>query len=285
MKVADFMSAPVICMHSTEPVAHARNLMLRHKIKHLVVLEKGKPVGTLSTKDFGKAMLAEGGAIDKWRPIDDFPASRVIGGKLITVDPSTHITKAASMMLKHGISSIPIVKNDELVGIMTKTDITRYFASNMVGRAKVMELMTSKIITANRSHSLRHILELMQQNKIGRVVIADGERPIGIVTTADIMFAQLEKPGGESPQQMVTFTRKAERASRPKYRYVKSVSTPAENIMRQELLTISDDEDAARAASIMLESGISGLPVTKDDKLIGIITKTDIIRKVAEMGD
>jgi CBS domain-containing protein len=209
----------------------------------------------------------------------------VIGGKLITVDPSTHITKAASMMLKHGASSIPITKNDELVGILTKTDIARYFASNMVGRAKVMELMTSKIITANRHHSLRHILELMEQNNVGRVVIADGERPIGIITAADIIFAQLETPDGSAPQQMVKFTRKAERASRPKYRYVKYVSTTAENIMRPELLTISADEDAARAATIMLESGISGLPVVRDDKLIGIITKTDIMRKVAEMGD
>jgi CBS domain-containing protein len=284
LKVADVMSAPVICMHSTEPVAHARNLMLRHKVKHLVVLEKGKPVGTLSTKDFAKAMMAESGAIDKWRPIDDFPVSRVINGKLVTVDPSTHIAKAASMMLKHGISGIPIVKNEELVGILTKTDIARYFASNMVGRVRVMELMTSKIITANRQHSLRHILGLMEQNKVGRVVITDGGRPIGIVTTADIIFAQLGKSDVGAHQQMVKFTRKAERASRPKYRYVKSFSITAENIMRSELLTISADEDAARAASTMLESGISGLPVIKDDKLIGIITKTDITRKVVEMG-
>jgi CBS domain-containing protein len=258
--------------------------MLRHRINHIVVLEKGKPVGTLSTKDLIKAMMAEGGAIDKWRPIDDFPASRVINGKLIIVDPSTHVTKAASMMLKHGTSSIPIVKNDELVGILTKTDVVRYFASNMMGRAKVVEMMTSKIITANRQHSLHHILELMEQNKVGRVVIADGERPIGIVTAADIVFAQLETPDGGAPQQMVKFTRKAERASRPKYRYVKSVSITAENI-RSELLTISADEDAARAANIMLERGISGLPVVRDDKLIGIITKTDIMRKVAEMCD
>ena len=279
------MSAPVICMHSTEPVAHARNLMLRHRIKHIVVLEKGKPVATLSMKDLIRAMLAEGGAIDKWRPIDNFPASRVISGKLITVDPSTHITKAASMMLKHGISSIPIVKNYELVGILTKTDVAHYFASNMVGQAKVVEMMTSKIITANRYHSLRHILDLMEQNKVGRVVIVDGGRPIGIVTAADIVFAQLETPDGGAPQQMVKFTRKAERASRPKYRYVKSVTITVENIMRSELLTISADEDATRAANIMLESGISSLPVVKDDKLIGIITKTDIMRKVAEMGD
>jgi len=279
------MSAPVICMHSTEPVAHARNLMLRHRIKHIVVLEKGKPVATLSMKDLIRAMLAESGASYKWRSIDDFPASRAIKSTLIAADPSTHISKAASMMLKHGTSSIPIMKNDELIGILTKTDVVRYFASNMAGLAKVVELMTSKIITANRQHSLRHILDLMEQNKVGRVVIADGEKPLGIVTAADVVFAQLKTPEGGAPQQMVRFTRKAERASRPKYRYVKSVSITAENVMGPELFTIAADEDAAIAADVMLENNVGGLPVVEDDKLIGIITKTDIMRKVAEMGD
>ena len=279
------MSAPVICMHSTEPVARARNLMLRHGIKHIVVLEKGKPVATLSMKDLIRAMLAESGASYRWRSIDDFPASRAIKTKLIAADPSTHITKAASMMLKHGASSILIMKNDELDGILTKTDVVRYFASNKAGLAKVAELMTNKIITANRQHSLRHILDLMEQNKVGRVVIVDGEKPLGIVTAADIVFARLETPEGGAPQQMAKFTRKAERASRPKYRYVKSVSITAENVMRPELLTIAADEDAAIAADFMLENNVGSLPVVEDDKLIGIITKTDIMRKVAEMGD
>jgi CBS domain-containing protein len=230
-------------------------------------------------------MMAEGGGIGKWRPIEDFPVSRVVGGELITIDPSTHVTKAAGMMLKHGMSSIPIVKDDELVGILTKTDVARYFASNIVGRAKVVELMTSKVITANRQHSLRHILDLMEQNKVGRVVISDGAKPLGIVTATDIVFARLETPERGAPQQMVKFTRKAERASRPKYRYVKSVSITAENVMRPELFTITADEDAAIAAGVMLENNVGGLPVVEDDELIGIITKTDIMRKVAEMGD
>lgn len=285
MKVSDIMSAPVICMHSTEPVAHARNLMLRHRIKHIVVLEKGKPVATLSMKDLIRAMLAERGASYKWRSIDDFPASRAIKSKLIVADPSTHISKAASMMLKHGTSSILIMKNDELIGILTKTDVVRYFASNMAGLAKVVALMTSKIITANRQHSLRHILDLMEQNEVGRVVIADGEKPLGIVTAADVVFAQLETPEGGAPQQMVRFTRKAERASRPRYRYIKSVSITAENVMGAELFTIAADEDVAIAADVMLENNVGGLPVVEDDKLIGIITKTDIMRKVAEIGD
>ncbi len=284
MKVGEIMSAPVVCMHPTEPVAHARNLMLRHKIKHVIVVEKGKPIGILSMKNITKVMAGRGGAIEQRRPIDDSPAARVIGGKLITASLGTDVKKAASMMLNHGTSCLPIARGNELVGVVTKTDIARYFASNMVGRAKIRGLMTSKVVTANRRSSLQHILRLMEQNNISRVVITDGELPIGIITAADIAFAELEKPAEGTLKQMVRFTRKAERASRPRCRYVKYVSATAENLMRQELLTISADDDAAVAANIMLERGISGLPVVEGDKLVGIITKTDLTRGVAELG-
>jgi CBS domain-containing protein len=258
--------------------------MLRHKIKHVIVVEKGKPIGILSMKNITKVMAGRGGAIEQRRPIDDSPAARVIGGKLITASLGTDVKKAASMMLNHGTSCLPIARGNELVGVVTKTDIARYFASNMVGRAKIRGLMTSKVVTANRRSSLQHILRLMEQNNISRVVITDGELPIGIITAADIAFAELEKPAEGTLKQMVRFTRKAERASRPRCRYVKYVSATAENLMRQELLTISADDDAAVAANIMLERGISGLPVVEGDKLVGIITKTDLTRGVAELG-
>ncbi len=270
-------------MHPTEPVAHARNLMIRHKIKHLLVMEKGKPVGVLSMKNITKAMAGKGGAIEQRRPIDDFPAARVISGKLVTVSIGTDVKKAASMMLKHGTSCLPIVRGNEPAGVVTKTDVTRYFASNMIGRAKVRELMTSKVVTANRRSSLQHVLGLMEQNNISRVVITDGELPIGVITAADIAFAELEKPAEGASKQMVRFTRKAERASRPKYRYVKYVSATAESLMKKELLTIHADEDAAVAASTMLERGISGLPVVEGERLVGIITKTDLTRGVVEL--
>jgi len=43
---------------------------------------------------------------------------------------------------------------------------------------------------------------------------------------------------------------------------------------------IQKDEDASRAAEMMIEKKISGLPVVNDDELVGIITKTDLIRGI-----
>ena len=285
MKVAEIMTSPVVCIRPTEPVAHAKNLMLKHKIKHLVVLSEGQPIGIVSMKDMAEALSMES---SPWRrrPIDDIPTEQIMHGKLITAAPGTDVAKAADMMIKHGISSLVITEGRELAGILTKTDLTRFFSERLEGRAKVRDLMSTKVITANRGHSLSHLVDLMGQNNIGRVVIVSGERPIGIVTTADMAFAQLELPSTGVAQRKVSFTRKQERAGRPKYRYVKYVALlTAEDVMRAEPLTAPADEDAARAARLMLEHNISGLPVVEEEKLVGILTKTDLTKSVAKLGE
>jgi len=54
----------------------------------------------------------------------------------------------------------------------------------------------------------------------------------------------------------------------------------AEDIMTQDVLKISKDIDAAEAAQLMCNNYISHLPVVEDDSLVGIITKTDIIKGI-----
>ena len=54
----------------------------------------------------------------------------------------------------------------------------------------------------------------------------------------------------------------------------------AGDIMRNHLIKISGEEDAAIAADKMVENNISGLPVVDGDTLVGVITKTDLIRGI-----
>jgi CBS domain-containing protein len=278
------MSSPVVVMRPTEPVAHAKNLMLRHGIKRIVVMEHGTPVGIVSMKDLAEH-LGRGTPAWRRRPIDQIPIARVMSTKLITVSPSTDMGRAAEMLLKHGISSLIVTEDKHLMGILTKTDLARFFAEKLGGRAKVRELMSKNVVTVGRLNSLAHVVELMEKNNITRVVVVDGMKPVGIVTASDVAFARLETPGRGVATRRIKFTRRPERADRPRYRYVKYVAMlTAEDVMNPELLTIEADEDAARAARLMLEHGISGLPVVEQGELVGIITKTDLTRGAARFG-
>jgi len=258
--------------------------MLRHDIKRLVVMEHGNPVGIVSMKDLAEH-LGRGTSAWRRRPIDRIPIARVMNTDLVTASPGTDVSKAADMLLQHGISSLIITEGKQLVGILTKTDLARFFAEKLGGRAKVRELMSKNVITVGRQNSLARVVELMEKNNITRVVVVDGAKPVGIVAASDVAFAQLETPGEGVARRKIKFTRKPERADRPRYRYVKYVALlTAEDVMKPELLTIEADEDAARAARLMLEHGISGLPVVEGGELVGIITKTDLMKGLARFG-
>lgn len=284
MKVADVMSSPVMAITPTDPVARAKNLMLRYRVKRLVVIDRGKPIGVVSMRDLAER-LGRGTSTWRHRPIDHIPVARVMSKGLVGVAPGTDLGKAAKLMLRHGISSLVVLDGKKLAGIVTKTDLTRYFAERLGGRAKVRELMSTDIVTVDRMHSLAHVVELMGKHGISRVIVANGKKPIGIVTERDVALAQLEKPAKGIWQRRVRYTRKAERADRPRYRYVKYVALlTADDVMKPGLLTIGGEEDVARAASLMLDHGISGLSVVEDEQLVGILTKTDLAKGVAKLG-
>lgn len=284
MKVKEIMSSPILAVKPADPVAHAKNLMLRHKVKRLVVIDRGKPVGMLAMRDIAER-LSRGSSIWRRRPIDDIPIARVMHKGVISISTGTELSKAATLMLKHGISSLVVVDGDDVVGLVTKTDLVRFFAESVVGQAKVGDLMSRDLVTVARGHSLAHVVELMEKHDVSRVVVVEGMRPIGIITETDVAFSQLERPD-EGKEREVRYTRKLERASRPRARYVKYVALlTAEDVMRRELLTIGIDNDAARAAALMIEHEVGGLPVVEEEELVGMITKTDLVRGISELGD
>lgn len=284
MKVDQVMSSPVVAVKPTDPVAHAKNLMLRHKIKRLVVMGRGEAIGMLSMHDIAER-LGKGSSSWRRRPIDNIPIERVMSKGIMSVSTGSDLNNAAALMLKHDISSLVVMDGKNVAGVVTKTDLTRAFSKNLAGRAKVKDLMSTNPVTVKRGHSLARVVELMQEYKVKRVVVEDGKKPVGIVTESDVAFAQLEQPGVGVKEREVRYTRRLDRAGRPRARYIKYVALlTAEDVMHPVLLTADAEEDASQAASLMIERGISGLPVVEGEELIGIITKTDLTRGINRLG-
>lgn len=278
------MSLQIVAVKPIDTVAHAKNLMLRYKMKHLVIIDRGKPVGMLSMSDIAE-YLGKGSAAWRRRPVDNVPVARLMRKEVLMVSVGTDLKKAAALMLKRNMGSLVVQDGENIAGMVTKTDLTRSFAESLGGRVKVRDLMSHELVTVSRTRSLTHVVELMKKLGIGRVIVVEGKRPVGIITKGDIAFAQLEQPGEGTKEREVKYTRRLERADRPRARYLKRMaSVTAEDVMRLGLITIGADEDAARASALMIKQGISGLPVIEGEKLVGIITKTDLVRGMASLG-
>ena len=270
-----------ITVNPNSTLLEAREVLLRHNLKRLVVINsKQCPVGIITEKDIAKTIYALG---DK--PIKNVKVSGFMTKNLFTVEKSASIYDCAKLMKRHRISSIIVTgKNGILEGLVTKTDLSSVFLTHAVSPLKVSKIMTRKVVTAMPGDSLLYVESLLIHNKISRIVIQRNKVPVGIITYKDFVPAKL-------PHWIAQF---ADPNEVKKYKTTKDLGDfqvnqmshllhfKAVDIMASNPITIKNDEDVGVAVLLMIRNGISGLPVVKNSKLVGIITKADIVKAIAE---
>ncbi|MBE2900177.1 inosine-5-monophosphate dehydrogenase [Methanothermobacter thermautotrophicus] len=272
--IGSIMTDEVVVMDETQQVAYARNLMLRHGISRVVVVDAdGKPVGIVTETDITRKLRVNG---PDWkrRPIDKISIRRVMTENPITVNIGDTPRDAADLMLRKDVGSLLVMDGEELAGIVTKKDLLRFFKDRCAGRWKVRDLMTEDVKTVTPNHTLSHVISVMEENNISRVVVTDNGTVEGIITSENLSFATFEDPERGIPVERIYFI---SRTSEDKKRVRTIAMLTAGDIMTENVITVEPSVDASEAASIMLENSISGLPVVEDGELVGIITKTDII--------
>ena len=181
-------------------------------------------------------------------------------------------------MIKNHISSVPVVDEDEVVGIVTKSDLMDFYSQKFTGKWKVSQLMTSEVETVNENHSIGHVISILEDKKIGKVIVMRDNEPVGIITSANISFANVEDPETGMSVEKIAFLRKSDGQEKRNVREVSLVT--AGDIMTNHLIKIGSEEDSASAADLMVKKDVSGIPVVDENQLVGIITKTDIIRGI-----
>jgi len=269
------MTQKVITCSPSSTFLNVQQLMVDNNISRVVVVdENNKPAGIITQKDMIAFLVAD----KSKRGIEEIRAEEAMTKKLITAKRKASISKIAETMTKKDVSSVIIVDGKgKLEGIVTKTDITAWYGA-MRGAYKVQEFMTAKPVTVKPSQSVFLVASLMAEHAISRVVVvADKEnKPAGIITEADMtMMSRLLKPAKVMKEGKPLVVRGA--IALPKSVHLLT----AGDIMTSDPVTVSKSADLADAAAIMTKHKFSGLPVVDKGKLVGIITKSDIIRAVA----
>jgi CBS domain-containing protein len=134
-------------------------------------------------------------------------------------------------------------------------------------RLLVKDWMTPNPITVHPQNTLPHVRKLMEEHHIRRLPVMEDDELVGIITIGDIREAQ--------PSDVNTLrSYEAE--------YLIGLIT-VDTVMTPTPITVTPENTIAEAAEIMLTRKIGGLPVMKDDKLIGIITETDFCRLLTQI--
>jgi CBS domain-containing protein len=116
-------------------------------------------------------------------------ARDIMSKKLITLDSTVSALEVAKIMDKNNVSCVVLTKNEKPQGIVTERDL---LSKVIVPNKKPLELtaeeiMTSPITVVSSLTPVDEIAQKMLDKKIRRVVVADNERPLGIITVTDFV--------------------------------------------------------------------------------------------------
>ena len=115
MRLRELMSTGVVTIESDQSASAAWSSMRKHRIRHLIVTEDGAVTGVISERDLGGP---NGDEVRMGRTVHELMSSRVASGT-----PEMTLREAANLMRGRLIGSLPVLDGDELVGIVTATDV------------------------------------------------------------------------------------------------------------------------------------------------------------------
>jgi CBS domain-containing protein len=127
---------------------------------------------------------------------------------------------------------------------------------------QVREIMSQDIEVVDRNDNLRTVEERMTTKQLRHLPVLEQGELVGLVTQRDLFKAAMSSAMG--------YGAKAQQA------YLQSVRV--KEIMVYPVVTVSPDTPVAAAADLIITKGIGCLPVVDDHRLIGIVTKTDLLR-------
>mgnify|MGYP002624077593 CR=1 FL=1 len=127
MIVKDFMTKNPVYTNPKELISNIKNTMDREKIGKIPVLDESeKLIGVITKTDLKKAMPSEATTLDIYELsylLSKMTVEKVMKKNPITIQKTATIEEAAKLMAEHGISSLIVMDDEVLAGILTKTDL------------------------------------------------------------------------------------------------------------------------------------------------------------------
>ena len=114
-----------------------------------------------------------------------------------SIDASTSVVEAAQLMREGHIGSLPIIDDEQLVGMITDRDIATRVVAQAVDHTKtsVGDVSSRDLITVEPDRDLDEALQLMARHQVRRLPVVENGRLVGIVAQADIALSENEMTG------------------------------------------------------------------------------------------
>lgn len=276
LKVRDLMVTDVVYVTAPGSRQDVLRLMKERGVSGMPVVKKGtkKLVGMVTRTDL----------INK--PTED-QVALIMTRDPISVSPDDPIVKAAELMIKHDIRRLPVVIGDELVGIITVSDIVHKAIANSNIKEPVSNYMDRRVLTIWEGTPLPVALSIMKYAGVRALLVLDSSSNLnGIITDTDLMkisevifrervsSSKIASEGQEWDWDVSTMIYIGRRE-------LSLPNRPVSEVMTKKLVTVLEFMPLNECAKRMKEHNIDQLPVLDPKgRLVGIIYDHALLRSL-----
>jgi acetoin utilization protein AcuB len=165
MLVGERMSKPVITLPPDMPIVDALNLMKREHIRRAPVVRDGKMVGIVSDKDLLNASPSPVSSLSIWEMnylLSKITVEQVMTKNVMSVSEDLPIEEAARIMADNKIGGMPVMRDGNVVGIITETDLFKIFLEFMGARDSGVRVTAT---IEEKPGQLAKVTEAIAENK------------------------------------------------------------------------------------------------------------------------
>lgn len=195
MLVGERMSSPVLTITPEVPVQDALARMRKDNVRRYPVVDKhSKLIGIVTDTDLMNASPSDATTLSVWEInylLTKITVERVMAKNVICISEDTPIEEAARIMSDHKISSLPVMRGESLVGIITETDLFNLLLEMMGARVPGVRLTVEVMNTRGKLRELATIVSDLGGDILGMAVIL-GKRTETRVVTLKVEGIKLE---------------------------------------------------------------------------------------------
>lgn len=258
--VKDVMSQTAVVTKKGETLSEVISKLKRDHIHEVPVLDGDKPIGLVSYTSFlmRRSVPLSAKVEQVMRPAPK-------------LEEEMPVPAAVEELMSAGVRGAPVVRNQRMVGFMSRTDVIKVLPQvDAIKSKKVSEFMSANPQAVSEKESVRKA-QMMMKGLMEKSlpVVDDAGRLVGAVSMSDVMDV-LWSPKANKPANELLGGRE-----RPEI--------AVGSIMSRPPVSVSSMDTLDRVAKVMTDRGVATVFVVEDSKLIGVVGQADLMEQVLSL--
>lgn len=257
MKVKEIMTTKVITVDKDESLKRVLDLMKKHDITKIPVVDNKKFFGLVTDNTIAYKL----GSIRK-RSVtaSRLHASSVTEKQVKTVSQDDEVKTILKSVGEPGPTMLPVVEQGKVIGVVTKADLLPLVKS----KNQLHSIMQRRVHTVAPDDRVIHARRVMITENIARLPVLDEKKLVGMISDIEIAYA-------------LASLKKSFSIGRQKHRLDELL---VEDAMRVPVVWSAPSLTIVDAAQLMLKYNVGALPILENELLIGMVTRTDLLKTI-----